>query len=526
MKFFKIKLVYCLLSIALSLFCSCKKALDIEPKNAITFKNGIKTEKDIESLFGAVNQTVRSVGAPGSYGASTFSYYFNKGSDNFHFLHDLNKLSAVSNISWASYYQIIHQANIPLQHLDQTNMSEERKNYYVGLANFYKAYAYWNLLIIWGDVILVKENVILDPVSKTPWPKVADYAIELAEEAVALLPEYRDIKDAQGSAPINKFSPSKGSANALLANLAAWKAGTKYMSQPNDANYDESALWRKAANACTAIIESGQYSLAASPEEVCISVLAGDSQESIYEIDYRRYWDEALSNGGTNNIPGLPSDMPLAPQLYPGLVDFPTYHIFESRYLLADSIKKLFPVNDLRRYSWFYKLDSLSSDELRPITKGYAYPNKFRTIRFITSGPGIGSPQGIFMNFILWRLAGIYLLRAECRAKLGNAGGAIEDLNLVRARAKAYPYQSSEGELKKVIFDEIVKKEMLYEPGYYWIAMVRNGYIRKELKNFGYDKLSDQDLIDGALFSSIGVEGFSNNPLLRQNVYWWKRFGN
>lgn len=94
--------------------------------------------------------------------------YFNEGSRLMHLRSDLKTFSSSPTMPWNKYYKIIHQANIPLHYLDQTNMTEERKNYYRGRAYFYKAFAYLWLIKTWGDVILIKDDVILDPVAKTP----------------------------------------------------------------------------------------------------------------------------------------------------------------------------------------------------------------------------------------------------------------------------------------------------------------------------------------------------------------------
>lgn len=513
---------YIFLPIAVALMAAgCIRQLDIEPENSLTFKNGIKTEKDIESLIGEIDRTIRYAGR-GMFFSEEHGNLVDE-IDNVLIIDNHVKRRAIPpvHINAMIFYDVIQRANIPLNHLNQTDMTESRKAYYRGLCSFYKALSYLQLIRAWGDVVLVKDDVMLDPVAKSPWTDVADYAIAQAEEAVKLLPEFSGIRNAQGAPARNKFAPSKGAAYAVLAHLAAWKAGCKYLAQPASRSYDERALWKKAADACSAIITSGEYGLAPNPEAVCESVLVGDSRESIYEIAYRQFWEEYKieTNGGQGSY-GVPS-----------IHNVPNYGFAaiksQRERWVADSIKKRFPVNDLRRYAWFYKLDSLSAPALHELTGGYAYPNKYRKTKFVTSGPLIGDFDGYDQNYVIYRLAEIYLLRAECRARLGEHTGAIDDLNIVRARAQATAYQAAEGDLRYIIFQELSKEMQFEANSNYKTATIRNGYVRIEptLKKYGYNELTDQEMVDGALFNAYQAYELNKNPLLRQNIYWFKLLG-
>ena len=76
------------------------------------------------------------------------------------------------------------------------------------------------------------------------------------------------------------------------------------------------------------------------------------------------------------------------------------------------------------------------------------------------------------------------------------------------------------------------EKELVAEYHRYFDIM-RNGwcflrgddthdYIRKEISE-AYDKLTDRDIQDGALYLMLGADCFSNNDLIRQNRYWNRR---
>lgn len=494
---------------------SCNKQLELLPENSLTFANAIQTEKDIEDLVLSVANTIRK--------------------DMYNIDHmlpvegisDENDDNGWANLfrnnpivgTWEYKYKVINQANIPLMFMDQTNTPDQRKKYYRGTLLFYKALAYLEIIRMWGDAPLVKDDLVVEPIAKSSWTELADYGISLAEEAVQLLPEFSMVKDSKGAAPINKAVPSKGAAYAVLGYLCSWKAGCKYLAAPAYRDYDENLLWKKADSAFTAIINSGEYQLVANPEEVCSSVLVGGSRESIYEVAFRDFWHEMYDEFG-NKI-GTPVNGPfymyqswMRPENGMAGISISPMRLYSS------TVKSLYPPSDLRRYVYFYKLDSLSDED---ISQGYAFPWKFRKMRLYTSGDNIGRVDRYDQNFIVFRLADILLMRAECRVRTGDNGGAITDLNTVRARAQAVPYDVGEGELRYSIFKERIK-ELFAEPNYYYYDIIRNGYVRTELQKYNYDQLSDQDVIEGALFNMVAENAFLANPLMRQNTYWNRRF--
>lgn len=164
----------------------------------------------------------------------------------------------------------------------------------------------------------------------------------------------------------------------------------------------------------------------------------------------------------------------------------------------------------------------MAHDTLLDITEGYAYPWKFRLVKLGTSGWSAGEFINFDQNRIVFRLADIILLRAECRVRLGNNEGAIADLNTIRERANAELYHSSEygGDLRYAIFKER-EKELLME-GCRWYDVIRNEYYKTELYG-GFRNVSKQDILDGVFFNAVDNNEFSENPLARQNTYWLKR---
>ena len=123
------------------------------------------------------------------------------------------------------------------------------------------------------------------------------------------------------------------------------------------------------------------------------------------------------------------------------------------------------------------------------------------------------------MNRVIFRLADMYLLRAECRVKMDDRVGAEADLNVIRQRAgvEMWPAKNDSGDLKYDIFRER-EKELLYE-GHRYYDVVRNGYWKTELQG-NFSELSVDDVKDGALYMPVPQTAFSQNDLMIQNAFW------
>lgn len=516
--------VLILLAVLAFVFTACEDMLDVRPKNSLTFANAFDSEKDVESAIRSAERASRGMHSefPTSPGArGMYSDFYRAGSS------ELLSDEAAQGVltGWQGNYQCMTYANVALPYIDGIKMSQGQKDFYRGQIYFFKAFAYLDLIQGWGDCVLVQEEVDLAPAAKTSWVLVADYAIELAKGATRLLPEYGKGVDSQGNVIVRKSVPMQGSAYALLAYLSAWKAGCKYLAPVEYRNYDEMEYWRIADTACTRVIESSVYELARTPELVCQDVLVGGSRESVYESSFRNFIDEF----------DFPTESFLNAYRYQGwpivLGQGAGSIKNKANRILASTVYQMYPaeyeptgdsVVDLRRNAYFYKVDSMANPILLPTTGGYVYPQKWRVIKVGDDGWGSQGFINYDQNKIWWRLADVILLRAECRARLGNKAGAIADLNQIRDRAGIGHYRETEhgGDLRYTIYKERERELLMEEFRYFDI--VRNGYVRQELMG-KHKTLSDQDMIDGALFNAVDLDEFSKNPKMTQNVYWKAR---
>ena len=521
------KIYYILLALLACTLCgACEDTLRMIPENSVTFENAFENEREIEIGLLTVERFARrdlgmtNIECPAIYGVYT----------DYHSPNDralLFENDAASYMGqWGHLYSVIAMANVPLPYIDKVKMPQERRDFYKGQIYFTKALAYFELGRRWGRCPIILDEVELKPVEFSSWVKVIDYAIAQTRMAIKLLPEFIDLKDYKGNAITYKSVPCRGAAQALLAHLCAWKAGCKYMAQPDEATYDEQALWAAADSACTAIINSPIYELAETPEDVCTSTLVGNARECIYENVLRGFWEEMENEALTNNVfcfGRFFQSWPVVTNKGKGDIKNMKYRILNTTvrtmYLsrtVGDTI-----ITDLRRDAYFYDFEHMEADSIQ-ITGGYAYPWKWRLAKVSTSGWSVGEFSNFDQNRIWFRLADIILLRAECRVRLGNQNGAIADLNSIRGRANAELYNSSEygGDLRYAIYKER-EKELIME-GWRWYDIIRNEYYKTELYG-GFRNVSIQDIIDGVFFQGVDQIEFINNPLARQNTYWMKR---
>ena len=132
-----------------------------------------------------------------------------------------------------------------------------------------------------------------------------------------------------------------------------------------------------------------------------------------------------------------------------------------------------------------------------------------------------GEVQNVEGNKVIWRLADLKLLRAECRARL-KMPTAVEDLNDVRDRAGLDEFAGSTDseDLRREIFNE--RDRELFGEGQRYFDIVRNGYLDRLSK--AYQDLTDKDIENGALYKPVAEKSFKNNELMTQNKYWlWRR---
>lgn len=509
---------------------SCSDFLDVRPENSTTFNNYFRSGQDAEALLNSMMANLRVAENSGQIHAWAGMKVDNIAMDYRGTpIRRAQQLMARTYFSanWRNYYQAIHDADLLLDNAYRFPMSEEIVDIYRLQAYFVKGICYFWIARGWGDAPIVPNSMsVTEKIGKSSAIQVLEEATTWALKAMDL-PKYEDLKDYAGNPRTTKQYGSKGAVAALLANIYAWRANLE----------NKKEYWEEAEKYCTMIIENeaGTYALASDPEEVCSRVFKGGSEEGIWEI-YRTF-----------NTPGEFTEVAFVSEefigwpvrtdmgvsfLYPDVLEF-----------TKETVNEIYPADDLRRQSYFYGIDSTEfhiktmeydweSGQMVEVMRAYdytqmtkAYANVFRFPFYTITGTDHEKYYaGMEMSKVVWRLADIMLLRAECRFRAGLPD-PMEDVITVRQRAGLAGADLTDdlgGDVQLAIFRER-ERELLFEDSRYYDA-VRNGisYVRQELPE-AFGRLSDEDIQNGALYYPVNSSSMGNNDLILQNIYWNKK---
>lgn len=332
-----------------------------------------------------------------------------------------NNLSATLSTPslWSELYSYIFRVNSVIEGVSASDrLSINLKNQLVGEAKFLRAWFYFNLVNLYGDV----------PLILTTDYKITSVASRISKELVFRQIE-QDLLDAKSllnknyvgsnglSISPDRVRPNKSAASALLSRV-----------------YLYTKAWDKAEIEASELIDKSEYELISNIEQVFLK----DSKEAIWQLQ-----------------PVTPGE-----NTKDGAYFIPTGAI-DNVLSTSKSLRTLFTSNDLRKATWL--------DSLKIGTDYYVYPFKYKR----KGGQDITEYQMVF------RIAEQYLIRAEARANLGKlngSGSAIEDINAIRLRAHADVYSiSDKNQLLTAIYKE--RELELFSEGQRWFDLKRTDRI-------------------------------------------------
>ena len=298
---------------------------------------------------------------------------------------------------WPDFYGQLYTINTAIENLPaQSTLAVPHKNQWLGEAYFLRGLMYFYITNLYGTAPLVlgTNYTTNNTLARSPQSDVYAQIVSDLQQADTLLSD--SYYNASGATTTDRGRPNRMAAAALLAKT-----------------YLYTGDWKDAETQADSVIaDAADYQLTNPLQTFLIG-----SQEVIWGIE-----------PGENSyyLPYVEGDVPA---YYVPSGNVPSNATVAVT--LSDSLVGAFEPGDLRMADWV-GVDSVASGGSGP-GSAYYYAYKYKA-----NGSYTSAQEYITM----FRLAEIYLIRAEARAQQGNytgAGSAASDLNTVRARATLPP---------------------------------------------------------------------------------------
>lgn len=412
---------------------------------------------------------------------------------------DLNasyeSLEALS--SWRRWYAVINSANLFLERVDDVKAADPRYSdntmtVDVAQIRFLRAFAYFYMVRIWGDVPLItsSHDGDFENLPREDHLKVLAWAEKEMQEAALTLPYRYSADDEQQ--PGNYYNEGSGrwdgalarklTAYAVLAHIAAWQGD-----YPNVANYTKFVMdnYQKGGNSFVSTDNLTNSN----------GLFFNKRINQLFGLNFD--WGH-LDASFTGHIEELTLASPVVNKSVPDI------------YLPKDSILSIFNEPLDQRFS----IDTVGQPESERYFTNFngKYPI-FSKIKVIMGG-GTDPDFRIFSSAIIFtRLEDVTLLRAEALSALGENGEAEEMLNIIRQLRGLPVYDESvNGNLVDAIFKE--RQRELMGEGHRWYDLVRYNKLR------GTDPEFTALIQSGGIYWPISRALISQNTNLEQNPYW------
>lgn len=460
-----------LLFVFVLVLVSCKDFLVLEPENQISENVFYKTEADFETamigMYGEL-QTLHDISNLFLTEVTTDNMRItnqlsNPPADRVEIDEvNLTSTNGFVNTIWGSCYKTIARSNNILSRIDDADFDESKKSQFKGESLFLRAYTYFYLVRLFGDVPIVKVAF------RSPG-EVADYDMgrKPVSEVYKLI-----LDDLQESAGLLNAGTGLSKSRASLGAVKTLQ-GKVYLTQ------------KEYALAATVLLEVQQmnlYTLSTDYGQL-FSVGNDELPESIFEIKY------LTGNVGEGNS--------LTTNFSYGHTIVPTLDMIQA-----------YDVDDLRK-------DASLADSLLAADGNYATYEEKYIRKFYDPTAELQFDGGI--NVLPLRYSDVLLMYAEALNETGKTTEAHDFLNMVRDRAGL----GSLSGLSKPEFALALESERRVEflaEGHRWFDLVRTGRAQEIINNYYISQGLSFRVEDYELLMPIPQSERDIDPDLSQNT--------
>jgi len=441
------------------LFLSCKKFVDIQPpptqiQTSQIFENDQSANSAIAGLYKRliINNSIIMNGALTKLGGLSADELVNTNSPSPDDVFRINSIepenSNLSGALWQPAYKNIYQANAILEGLSGAAVTDSLKRQIKGEALLVRSLNYFYLINLFGDVPLVIATNYKENQSLARTPVTQIYE-RITNDLLEAKALLSTIYPSSG-----RVRPNKWTATALLARV--------YLFQKD---------WSKAESQSTEIINTGTYSLT---NDLTNTFLL-NSPETIW----------SLMDDKSNTAEG---------QMF-----IPAFSFIKPGYILTDTLLNSFETGDQRKEKW------INSADVNGLT--VYYPYKYKKGYDFSSTPPVPTEY-----YVVFRLAELFLIRAEARAHLGDIVNSQSDINVIRNRAGLLNTSANDQSTLLSAIEQERKVELFAEWGHRWFDLKRTDEANNKLGHLKAPNWQNTDVLYPIPFDQIQL-----NPFLVQN---------
>lgn len=449
------KRIYIFIIGILSLSSCSESFFDRYPTDSLTVENYMKTTDEVKTVLyaayagmrGAFANSVVYIGELPTDNA--YDYKLNNSTQHIAMNEsNVDPQNTIMSDLWYSSYQVINRCCLVIESMDKLESSQDVYNQLVGEAKFLRAYTYYVMVRVWGDVPLVTKDITdymeVFEYGRTPVSEIYKQIISDLEDAEKMLPDsYSQVKD-------------QGKVTAIAAKAIL---GDVYLTQKN---------YEKAKTYFEAIIakEGSNLGLLDDYKAIFDSKNA-NNKEIIFAVQYANSQTPSLSNylgnASLGNIQGKYID-----PLGEGKSKIYGVNIL----MMTHELEAKFVANDKRRSVIYTGISSPDYNCTIPMTlKYFDYEN---ITKGISGNPDCGCET------IISRYADVILKYAECLNETGNPQAAISQIKRIRDRAGlSTNIVAEKSEVFKAI--ELERQLELNMEGHRWFDLLRTGRTKEVL---------------------------------------------
>jgi hypothetical protein len=442
-------------------FVSCEDFLEEDPRSLVSPETFFKSESDARQAVTGIYAILKNNSL---YGQVGLDHFYDNGADIIEPNRSANFVEPIGNYSlneaiadasvqrmsvsdtWKDFYRIIYNANVIIDQVEGNDaIKTEAQTDIIAEVRFIRGLCYWHITNLWGNAPFYLESLTLDEIR----------VLGRTDKATILSSVMADLQFAQDNLLSSYSEDERGRASKWAAAIIEAKI---YMEQKN---------WQAGLSKCLEIINESPHALLSNYADVFDPKNEYNS-EIIWSLDFAKDIRGQFEEGtvrADGSFPSVFGNGNWRPSMFsPRLRDEPKNSSERGALAAALSARneafngtglqvaskdfaEKFPVNDLRR--------SINiTDNYLGFDLNFPYMAKFWNLD-IDGSPRFNHSD----NRLVFRLADVYLMAAECENELNGPGNAYQYIHPIRERAYATQAEwelvgLTQQQFREAIYDE------------------------------------------------------------------------